>query len=197
MPVQSSVKVLYRKPMVHAVHRRVHPEVTGAGNAEVRRGIFEPRPPRQAGPSAASTGPASEAVPSPVQLPGRISLVRPIAGVGSHADRRPVEIGSKGQDARRGLCPAERRRPEDDPRDPRRQPPILVGDRCKEIPEQEVTSRNGDRRRFLQQSASVGPADLARAIYHAMDVHDLTAVDGDGQSFEPFEEGQLMAGLFQ
>jgi hypothetical protein len=72
-----------------------------------------------------------------------------------------------------------------------------VGDRCKEIPEQEVTSRNGDRRRFLQQSASVGPADLARAIYHAMDVHDLTAVDGDGQSFEPFEEGQLMAGLFQ
>ena len=42
----------------------------------------------------------------------------------------------------------------------------------------------------------VGPSDLARTIYHAMGVHDLTAVDGDGQSIELLEEGRVMAGLF-
>src|SRR5205085_11455486 len=42
----------------------------------------------------------------------------------------------------------------------------------------------------------VGPEDVARTIYYALGIDDLTAVDREGRPFHLLAEGEVIKGLF-
>ncbi len=42
----------------------------------------------------------------------------------------------------------------------------------------------------------VAPEDITKSIYHAMGIHDLSAVDPQGRPFQLLDEGEVIEDLF-
>ncbi len=55
---------------------------------------------------------------------------------------------------------------------------------------------SSDRRGEYPAGHPVTPAHIAKTVYHAMGVHDLTATAGDGRVYNLLEEGEALRGLF-
>ena len=55
---------------------------------------------------------------------------------------------------------------------------------------------SSDRRGEYPADRPVTPAHIARTVYHAMGVHDLTATDKDGRVYNLLDEGEPLRELF-
>jgi hypothetical protein len=53
-----------------------------------------------------------------------------------------------------------------------------------------------DRRAEYPADNPVGPEDIARTVYHALGIDDLSAVDREGRPFALLDEGRALTGLF-
>ena len=53
-----------------------------------------------------------------------------------------------------------------------------------------------DRRGEYPAHRPVTPAHIARTVYHAMGIHDLTATANDGRVYNLLEEGEPLRELF-
>ena len=55
---------------------------------------------------------------------------------------------------------------------------------------------SSDRRGEYPADRPVTPAHIAKTVYHAMGIHDLTATDNDGRVYNLLEEGEPLRELF-
>jgi uncharacterized protein (DUF1501 family) len=53
-----------------------------------------------------------------------------------------------------------------------------------------------DRRAEYPADRPVAPEDIARTVFHALGIHDLSAIDREGRPFNLMEEGEALTALF-